>query len=90
MNNQRLAVQSNNAAIRQISGGSARGILPQVNIKTFAAKNTQKVDNSAAVNNEIEEVNKSEERNVLWYALGISVGVVLLAVVALKFKLIKI
>ena len=90
MSNQRLAVESNNAAIRQISGGSARGILPQQNIKTVAATNTTKVDNSEVVNNEIEEDAKSSDRQLIWYALGISVGVGLLIVVALKFKLIKI
>ncbi|MGH1437019.1 MAG: hypothetical protein ACRBG0_21455 [Lewinella sp.] len=90
MNSQRSALSSKNTAIRHISGDSVRGILPQEDIKVVAAKNTANVDNSEVVNNEIEEVNKSEERNVLWYALGISVGVVLLAVVALKFKLIKI
>ena len=90
MDSRRSALSSKSTAIRDISGDSVRGILPQEDIKVVAAKNTANVDNSEVVNNEIEEVNKSEERNVLWYALGISVGVVLLAVVALKFKLIKI
>jgi hypothetical protein len=90
MNSQRSAMNTHNTAIRRITGGKVRGILPQENIKKFAAKNTNNVDNSEAINTEIEEVNKTEERNVLWYALGISVGVVLLAFLALRFKLIKI
>lgn len=90
MSNQQVALQSNNAAIRQISGGSTRPIAGGEDIRTTAAKNTKSVDNSQQVNDQVQEESTVSERKLLWYTLGISLGVGLLIVLALKLKILKI
>jgi hypothetical protein len=90
MSNSTLALQSSNAAIRRISNGKTRGVAANEDIKTTAARNTASVDNSVQISNEIEEESKASEKNIIWYAFGISLGLCLLVVVALKYKIIKI
>lgn len=89
MSNLLQAAGSRNAAIYKISGGKVRGVANNKNIKQLAAENTAKADNSAQINDQIEEEQTADERKILYKALAISLGVVVLFFVLLKFKLIK-
>lgn len=89
MSNHSLAIKSTNAALFRINGGSTRGIIPQEDIRTTAAKNTSSVDNSAEFEAEMEETIAPENHKTLWYAAGISLAFVLLLLLALKFKWIR-
>lgn len=83
------AVSLQNGAIRKISNGTTRRVAMNKSIKQVAAENTSAADNSDAVNSQIEENSKMDERRILWYSLGISIVVVGVLFAAMKFKLIK-
>lgn len=90
MNNSTLALKSHNAAIKQISGGTTRPIVSGEDIRTTAARKTRSIDNSRQVQDQIEQESQAVQQPFLWYAFSISLGLIVLLILALKFKLIKI
>lgn len=86
----RSAAFKSSAQARSHVNNSTRPVARHKDIRQVAAENTSSADNSAQINEEIEqESSKIGDRKMLLYALGISVGVVLLGFVAVRFKLIK-
>ena len=89
MDNRSVAYRSS-ARARSYVNPNIRPVARQKDIRLVAAENTAAADNSAQINEEIEqESSKIGDRQILWYALGISVGVLLLGFVAIRYKLIK-
>lgn len=89
MDNRSSAYRSSAGARTRVNP-KIRPVARQKDIRLVAAENTASADNSAQINEEIEqESSKLGDKQLLWYALGISVGVVLLGFALVRYKLIK-